>query len=688
MILLVTGRPDNKALEALLVLAAELAVGGYAVGIDEGAMAADAGRGLRYEAARFLTDSEHCAPGMVLCLAGASPDAETLMRFRRIKLGADTRVALVGRFADLQARISAEAGLTYAFGRAPLVIDLALMGPKALSAAMLGVPHVLRRDTSATPQVPTLSVLVSREMVAAPETLPVLSAIHHGRLMRLVIIADDTTHEVIRNSRHTDLVVFRQSDLPAAALASIGDAAADYRDEPPGERLGAVLSAMIVAGKPVIDGSAAHLLLATGAPVLPGPASISGLPAYIEATLLPHFASIAARMTASRWTEEADFGRLEQALELTRPARPAQLDAAPRPAPRTVFLPTNGVGLGHARRSLLVAAAMERGADIAFAAFPSCVPMIQAAGFACLPLVSKVEAHGVPWANDLVNHMRLTRALGPGDTLVFDGGYVFDSIQRAIMEHDIPAVWIRRGLWQAGQVGPGAIEREKVFDRVIVPGEAFDELNDDMSYGAKITRVGPIVDTGAQGADRATLRADLAVRAGRSLGTLVVTMLGAGVAADRTAQTMALCTMLERRADVLHLIVIWPGSRIPVGLSGWKSSRVVQTHQAVALMRAADLVVTASGYNSFHEVLYNRIPAIFVPQMAPIMDDQDTRARAASDRGLAITVASNEFVALEQAVTAMLDGGMGQAVVGRLAALELPAPGTQATAQAISEVTR
>jgi UDP:flavonoid glycosyltransferase YjiC (YdhE family) len=105
------------------------------------------------------------------------------------------------------------------------------------------------------------------------------------------------------------------------------------------------------------------------------------------------------------------------------------------------------------------------------------------------------------------------------------------------------------------------------------------------------------------------------------------------------------------------------------------------------LAAAADLVVTAAGYNSFHEALYNRIPAIFLPQMGTFMDDQQARARAAADRGLAATLESNELMKLERLIVRYLDDGEAEAVCARLAAAELPEPGTARAAKLIEELT-
>jgi hypothetical protein len=181
------------------------------------------------------------------------------------------------------------------------------------------------------------------------------------------------------------------------------------------------------------------------------------------------------------------------------------------------------------------------------------------------------------------------------------------------------------------------------------------------------------------------VRARLADRFGLDFDTLVVTMLGGGVAADRSAQLHAVSGLLEARPRCLHLVVLWPTARVAPGIGAWANTRLVRSSNALALMCAADAVVSAVGYNTFHEVLYNRVPCIFVPQEAPYLDDQERRARAASDRGVAETVLAHELLLLERRLTDLLDGGGAAALAERLAGLDLPPTGTDLAARLIEE---
>jgi predicted glycosyltransferase len=118
---------------------------------------------------------------------------------------------------------------------------------------------------------------------------------------------------------------------------------------------------------------------------------------------------------------------------------------------------------------------------------------------------------------------------------------------------------------------------------------------------------------------------------------------------------------------------------------GWKNTRVVKTRNALALSHCADLVVSAAGYNSFHEIMYHGIPSILIPQMAPFMDDQERRARAASERGLASSVLGHEMLLLERELLAHLDDGKSASVRKALIDIELPATGNSAAARLIEK---
>lgn len=684
MILVEAGERSDRSFEAKVLFCAQLAARGHDVIIDDATLPEGIDRNTTYEAAPYLRGLPGAPIRRVIVIGGEVMMDEALGRLRAIGLADAVPVHLIARFADRQARISAQSRLAYVLGREPEVIDLAPLRPAPLFPGAIAPTAAIAAPRAGGPSIgsPRLILILPDEMIEEPATLSVLAALDNLPDFQLALVLSGRAKELVRASKFASLRVFGLTEQSAAGTAAQGDIAILFGSGVPGERVAVMLNDMFAAGKVVIDCTTTGAMIKTSAPAIRGPLDLAAVPNYLRRTVLANLREIARQVRESPWISTQRLEVVEGLLGLAAPKEKAH----GAPDGRTIFLPTNGVGLGHARRCTLIAAEMGT-QPVAFAAFPSCVPLVQAAGYDCLPLVSKSPYHPSANANDLVNYMRLRRALRTGDRLVFDGGYVFTSICRTVIEKQLDAVWLRRGLWQAGQITAAARDRERLFRQVIIPTEAFDELNGDMGFGDHVRKVGPIV-ADPPAADRAALRARLAAALDRTFETLVVTMLGAGVAADRTAQMQMLSAFLERRKDCLHLVLIWPGATVPPALYGWRNTVVCQTRTAPDVAAAADLVVTAAGYNSFHEVLYHRLPAIFVPQMAAYMDDQERRAKAASERGLAAMVAATELLLLEREVTAFLDGGKAEAVRTALREVTLPGRGNRAAAELILEERR
>ena len=682
MILVETGQDSDPAFEARLLFAGQLRQRGHDAVLDGRTFPAGATRTARYEAAPLLATVDPDRLERVILLGTGKIDAGRLAAFRDLSTRDGLRVDAVDRFSSRQDRIGVANRLSYALMRDVNVVDLARLQPSvALSLGpalpVAAGPRAARRDGPVR-----LLLILTERVLDEPGTLPFLSALAYEPDVVLTLAVTAKGKAALKASRHHHLRVLSLGELPPHVVAGDTDVAAVFGDGLPGARMSVVLLEILRAGGVVIDGTEAGTLRAAGMPALAGPAVPEALAGYLRRDVLPNRAAIAADAGAARWLAETGIETLERALDLPAPApRPD------RPGGATVFLPTNGVGLGHARRCLLAAEALTEGGPVGFAAFPSCLPMIRRRGFATLPLASRSDAHPDAFANDLLNFARLSRALSPGDRLIFDGNYVHESVYRAVAEKRLAAMWIRRGLWRPGHRAGRDVERHGVFRRVILPLEAFDELNAPAARDGAHAAVGPVVDAAPPDPDAAqAMRARLAATYG-AFDRLVVTMLGAGVAADRTAQTQFLAALIEDRADTLHVVVAWPGAPVAAELLGWRRTAVVRTTAASELLRAADLLVAAAGYNTFHEALYNRVPAIFVPQVAAYMDMQEKRAEAAEARGLARAVAPGDFVLLERAVTRALDGGADE-LRAALRDVALPAPGTAALAAEIARLGR
>lgn len=679
MILLCSAEISQKGFDALLFLAETLNAMGQTVAIDARFVPEDMSRHATYEATPYLVDPEDIEADKLVVVGADQVSDEVQRLLRSAPLSEDAQIWAFGRFKTRQAAINAANRVAYPLAKEPNVVDLAERQETPFYDGGFGVgatiitPDARPEDSTGPTRV---MVYVPEEHLEDPDVLSGLLSLHYTAHIKLHVLTSGQGKSQIRNSRYADMSVFGLSDLPALPLLNFVDVVVFTGPNMPGPRMANLALHAIGTGRPVVDCTTNASLVATGAPVLPGPQDMQALGAYIEAGLAKNARDIGRTAQKSNWLQSYDANWLIEVLGLSQAAPDKTASKG-----STVFFPTNGSGLGHAQRCTLIAEAMDS-SDVHFAVFPSCIKMVNKRGFATTPMVQRSDMYEESFANDLVNFLRLRGLLKHGDQLVFDGGYVFDSIYRVISQLQISATWIRRGLWQPAQVNPSVLERERVFSRVIVPTEAFDELNASYTHGAHIHTVGPIVNQSDQAKpDVDAIKAKLEKRFGHAADKLVVSMLGGGVASNRAVQTQALSNYVEHRDGAMHLIVAWPNALVPSGYYSWSKSHVIKTQNLQGLMYAADLVVSAAGYNSFHEVLYNRIATIFVPQSAPFLDDQETRARAAEKRGLASLVFETDLVRLEQEVAAYLDGSKADDVRAALNELSLPETGNAAAAR-------
>jgi len=683
MILIEAGPDNERGFDAKILFAAQLEVRGHHVVIDEDSLPEGLRRNQKYEVAPYLVNLDDVSIDRVILIGAEDISDATLIRLRGVGVAKAVAVSAVGRFAGHPAFIAAQTRLAYALGREAQIINLAevqkvplpVVSASPLVATAQSAP--MSRDMP-----PALFLFLPPEWLEEPANLSLLGAMNNLPDFRLNVLVAGRGKEIIRESRYATISAYGYAELGPGILSQQADIAVFFGENVPGERMAAFATELMAKGKTVIDATSSAAFVTTGAPVLRGPEDLAALPHYLRHVVLVNLPEIGRQTQINPWVTSRSIESMERMLGIAGKVQRGIAKGDAESDGRTIFLPTNGNGLGHAQRCALIAAEIDAAQKIGFAAFPSCVPLIHGKGFACLPLVSKSDDHGEEFANDIVNYVRLRRFLGPRDHLVFDGGYIFDSIFRSILEKGCRATWVRRGLLRPDQINDIQKERERAFGTIIVPNEAFEELNTPYSTGPEIRDVGPIVQrAGAANAD--DIRARIAQHFDVEFDTLVVSMLGGGVAADRTAQLQSLCATFEQRPRCLHLVVVWPNSRVAPVLYGWRKSRIVQTRSSLDLCLAADLVVSAAGYNSFHELIYHGVPTIFIPQIAPYMDDQERRARAASDRGLAETVLAHELVQLDRAIVGLLDGARRGEILKAFAETELPEPGNGTAAKLI-----
>lgn len=633
----------------------------------------------RYDCAGLLTSKTPEEADSLVILNGQNIGPDMLARLRKMKAVGGAFV--FGDFQSAQSEFTTASKLSYVLGIEPKIIQNPVLRGMPIQSAPLAVMDQPKPIASFEdkPRIGLVGIDVNTD--EARKNIISLAA---SQSQSYTLLLNGKSKQIWSSNVGPEIPAFRSAELMPGTLSNRFDILVLFEAPPKWYRMQLLIAQALVNGCLIIDATPKHLYAQHTQSVIKGPPSAGLLSHWLSDEILPQLQSLRDDI------QKAGFVRdiLAQRNQLLSRLKDRSIESKPEvfAQERTIFVPTNGVGLGHAQRCSLIASEMKKD-NPAFAAFPSCMPMLNRYGFDTMPLLSRSNIHVRADQNDLINHQRLDRLGKDFECLVFDGGYVFDSIYRTIADNDLRSVWVRRGLWQEGQDNSIALDREKIFDRVIVPLEAFDELNASYSFGNHLRTVSPIVQSQALDTKaRKAVRKSIETKFGRQFDNLVITMLGGGVAADRKSQLATIAGLIESRDDTLNLIVVWPTATVETGLFHLKNSAVVRTHHASVLLSACDLFISAVGYNSFHEAMYKAVPTIFMPQMAAFMDDQAARANAAVERELAIMVEPDELAKLSSEITLMLDKGQNAQLKANLEKLNLPAPGNRKAASIIQEL--
>ncbi len=373
---------------------------------------------------------------------------------------------------------------------------------------------------------------------------------------------------------------------------------------------------------------------------------------------------------------------LDRLGDLIKPQRSRPPATATRR--RTVALyPTNGVGLGHVTRLLAVARRLNPRYDPVFFTPCHALAVIEHAGFRAEYVPEPLYDDTVPADHARAMAPRLAAALRYYDpaAIVFDGNVPRDALLTAAAETDIPLVWVRRGMWRAHPSLDRHMALSRRFDAVIEPAEAAASFDHGATTRAMDdpALVPPIMllDRGEL-MDGAAARRELGLTADRPA---ALVQLGSGNNNDIERHLDHLADAAGR-LDIQLMVAEWLIQHNPVRRRGL---RYLSAFPNARHFRAFDFVVSAAGYNSFHELLHHGVPCIFVPNDNQQVDDQRARAIWAESRGAGICVPRGAESALPAYIAAMLDPALRRQLARRGKAL-CPVNGAMAAADAIAAI--
>jgi hypothetical protein len=375
-----------------------------------------------------------------------------------------------------------------------------------------------------------------------------------------------------------------------------------------------------------------------------------------------------AALVAQRFGPAAHVARLRNLIG--RPRRSTRAVAAPRPKRRILFVTSNGVGIGHLTRMLAVARRCPQPLEPVFLTLSQAIRIVREQGF----LVEYLPYHGLlgcdiqHWNRCLREEINELIAFYDPPVLVFDGHVPYQGLVDALGDNpDVGSVWSRRGMWQPGR-GKEAIGRERHFDAVVEPRDlagGFDRgLTAQSRSRSRVVDPIRLLDEGDL-LSRRQARAALGIGSARPA---VLLQLGAGNNYDYTTLRRSAIALLRERYYADVRVAQWPIAEAPLDLP--EGVRSISEFPLSRYARAFDLVLSAAGYNSFHELLLAGVPAIFVPNEHPQQDDQLARARFVEHEDLGACVRVREVYRLSACIDRLLAPAERRRIARRCATLE------------------
>jgi hypothetical protein len=341
--------------------------------------------------------------------------------------------------------------------------------------------------------------------------------------------------------------------------------------------------------------------------------------------------------------------RSPKAMPDPRHRRPA---AAKRPV---LFTATNGIGLGHLTQLLAIAKRVPKDIQPVFATMSQATSIVRDAGYPAhfFPDYRYAESPYGLWNRWLEVELSALVEFYQARAIVFDGVIPYDGILRAgTRSANLPMIWVRIPMWKRA-LWDDAVDRAKFFDLVLDTGELAEAHNVGarIPYDDKLEVIPPMLLC-----DEAELLSFEEARAQLGLdaaGPAVLLQLGSGNNQALVPVVQHIVSTLEDLGIEQIVIADWVIAEHP--LESWPSVTLLRNFPNSHYLKAFDFVVSAAGYNTFHELIGYGVPTIFVPNEKVETDDQLGRSRFAEEHGLGLCMAITELDNFESYAQRLMD---------------------------------
>lgn len=320
---------------------------------------------------------------------------------------------------------------------------------------------------------------------------------------------------------------------------------------------------------------------------------------------------------------------------------------------RSLFITSNGFGLGHVTRCMAIARRLPDDVEPIIFTLSEALPIVRRQGFYAeyFPSRDTERESANEWNGRLAARVRAALEEYDPAVVIFDGTYPYRGMLEGLRGAGRKLVWVRRGMWKAGQ-GVANLEFARYFDAVIEPGEFASEADAGLTVESRegVAAVAPILYCDNDDLlDRQEAERRIGLEPGR-----VNVLMQPGWENDVFSPTATMCIeRLEREPDVRVMVAESPLKSRSVPLP--EGVAKVSTYPLSSVYRAFDFSISGAGYNIYHELIAYRLPGLFIPNAGTPLDDQVARARYADRVGVARNCENLTREELERHLTALLD---------------------------------
>lgn len=300
-----------------------------------------------------------------------------------------------------------------------------------------------------------------------------------------------------------------------------------------------------------------------------------------------------------------------------------------------LFILPHGVGLGHVSRCLAIAQQMQ---DIKceFLVYSASAYLIAQSGYAVTHRPSAITLDADPdvWRAYERAELRHYIATRSPAAVIVDAGAIDPFIADVMTDPvatDTALIWIRRQMWRKDRARISNATAQ-ICDAIVVPDELADDQSAQTSGAAgglaQMISVPPIT-LEAAALPRAKARKSLGLGRGR------ICLLNIGGWHDPTHQPQIAALQDAAKRNGIKLVSARSPLAGPVPQT-MSTMPEITAYPLVRYLAAFDGVISAAGYNSFHELMLSyQGPVLFLPVDQRGLDDQGARASFAATAGFA-----------------------------------------------------